>query len=332
MAVDWELYKKYLGLSDDETERDSNIADAIGGFVDGIVNDPAYQADATVNGENIPIVAERKSAMVCDIKAVPGSDVHIGDIVGVYDEDWIVVELYVDKVGIINGTIWMCNNIIKFQNHSHTVHTRLCCVDNGVYYMKSTDPKVYLLSNTYKLYLSLDEESKKLFVDKRLGLGKIYSAYGEEILEVYKICGIDIKSKNFGEGSHLMVLTLQRHVYNPETDSINDNLCDVFVDRSEEESEPTLEGSCYISGTEVIRIGVSRKYAPVFYEPNSSISNDPLPRWNIVAPDGITYSTVNGEVIINVPMKEKYIGSEVEINLSDEDGKYGSFCKKVQVV
>lgn len=332
MAVDWALYENLLGIGGEAADaREVAIDGAVNVFVEGIVDDPAYQKDAIVGGEMTPIVAARTSTIKCSIKAIPGTDIHIGDMVKCLGEDWIVVELYTDKVGIINGEMWLCNNTIRFQNHSPAVNTRFCVVDDGTYSKKSSDPDAFVMANTYKIYITIDSATERLYVDKRLGFGEIYSHNGEKILEVYKVIGMDLKSKNYGDGSHLMVLTMQRDVYNSETDSITDNICDLYKDDTAT-VVPALTGSCLISGKSSARIGTVRKYTATYTDADGNTVNGIESVWDVSAPSGIKVSTDGGVCTIDIPLDSILVGETIVVRVADKDGRYGSFEKKVQVI
>lgn len=180
--INWALWESLLSNGNEGmSERDVAISDGLNSFIQGMVNDPAYQESATVNGVETPMLVTPDSSIKCDLKAAPSTDLHIGDLVGVFGENWIVTELYVDKLGIINAVMWMCNDIIRFQNHAAPIYTKYCVVDDGSYSKIADSGIVRQMNNGYKIYLSYDDESKKLFVDKRLSLGHIYNDVGEEI-------------------------------------------------------------------------------------------------------------------------------------------------------
>lgn len=330
MSVNWPLYEKLLGNGLYTDRRGVVIEEAVQSFVTGMVDDPAYQESALVDGAVTPIIASRNSTLECSIKAAPETDIHIGDMVECFNEIWIVVELYVDKVGIINGVMWLCNNVIRFQNRTPAINARHCVVDDGTYSKKSTDPDAFVLTNTYKIYLTIDEATKMLFVDKRLAFGQIYSALGKQILEVYKVIGMDVKSKNFGAGSHLMVLTVQRDVYNATTDSLTENLCDVFTANGDT-ATPVVSGSCSIIGRDVARLGVTRKYIAKFTDVNGA-ETQAVAMWSITAPDGVNVINGGNEVTIEVPLDEALVGETINITLTDSEGLFGTYEKKVQVI
>lgn len=333
MEYDWFLWETLLKMGKDSTANSRALAieQAIDNFINGIVDDPAYQEDAMVDGVTTPIVASRQSTIECRIKAAPDTDIHIGDIVECLDENWIVVDLYTDKVGIINGSMWACNDILRFQNNSSFVHTRHCVIDDGTYSRRTSDPIVYAPANTYKLYLPIDTDTSKLYIDKRLAFGKIYAPDGSKVLETYKIIGIDLKSKNFGDGSHLMVLTMQRDVFNESTDSLDEGLCDIFVEPGNT-PVPQITGSCLIVGRDAVRIGTTRKYSATFTDADGNIVNDVVPVWNVVAPIGVSASVADGTVTVTAPLRESLVGTDVVLSVTSEDGLFGTFEKRVQVI
>lgn len=337
MNAAWDLWEKLLNMGDGSSidARKVAIDQAIEAFLDGMKDDPAFQSDAIVEGELTPIIAARKSALECSIKAAPNTNLHIGDLVECLNEKWLVIELYADKIGIINGVMWICNEEVNFQNRTSNIITRYCVIDDGSYSRKTSDPVAYVPVNTYKLYLSIDSETTKLYIDKRLSFGKIYSPDGYQILEVYKIIGMDLKSKNFGEGSHLMVLTLQRGVYNADTDDIEKNICNTHIE-SNIKSEVKPEGTCSISGRDTIRIGTTRKYKAVFKKNagNTEVINVGIaPIWSIKAPlDITTVCDEDGTLTISVPLQAALIGREIDIVLTDNNATYGSAEMKVRVI
>jgi len=326
--TDWKLYEVMLNNgAKPQSKRDMIVEQAVSTFESGISDDPAYQKDATVNGVPCPIVASPTSKIECDIKASTDSGLKIGDMVFCCDDNWIVVDCYSDKVGLINGKMWRCNHLMRFQTQSTKIHERYCVIDDGSYSKRTTDSDAYVMTNSYVVYISLDDDTKKLHIDKRLSVGVIFSADGNEVLEVYKIIGADIKSHNFGEGSHILVLTLQRDVYHSECDSIEYGICDVVeAEEAHDESNRYIK----VSGKDTIRVGTKRKYSIALYEDEKVLTDDILVTWNVSVPSSVKYEIRENICEIEVPLKEALIGETLEINVSAES--YGACKKKVQVV
>lgn len=331
-SVEWLIWEALLreGLDPTRTERDTIIDDSISSLADGIVNDPAYQADATVNGVTTPLVVSPVSTISAKLKALPDTEIHIGDLVECYNQTWLVVELYYDKMGIINGTLWLCNKTINFQNFSPVIHTKYCVVDDGTYSKRSSDPDVYVMTNTYKIFISIDQQSDLLYVDKRLGLDVITSSDNQDILEVYKIIGIDRLSRNFGKGSHLMVLTVQRDVYDAAHDDIEHLICDVYKD--EEPIEPTTDKYIRVVGRSNLRVGSTGRYGTEFIDGETVTTG--VPEWSVDIPEGskITYTVIENILNISVPLNENEIGTIVTITARDAQNIYTENEMKVKVI
>lgn len=331
MNSDWGYYEKYLKAMQTTGGSSSSRDQATDNFEESMSDDPGYQPGATVNGENVPILANPKDSIMCEFRAAPGADIHIGDIIHVYDEDWLVVELYIDKVGIVNGEMWVCNETLKFQNHSPDILTHKCVVDDGRFTKRSIDPLVYIPINTYLIYMSINPDTIKLHVDKRLSLGTVWDAENEQVLAVYKIIGIDIKSKNHATGDHLMMMTVQKDVYHDEKDDMATGICDVFKPQESEET-PAETGSCSIGGKDKIRIGTARKYTAEFKNADGTTAEDATATWTVSAPSGVIYATNGNVCTVTVPLDEGLVGKTVKITLADKDGKYGTEEKTVGVI
>lgn len=330
MQVQWKLYDAMLSNKGNDSSRQEAISDSLDAFVDGVTSDPAYQAEATVNGVITPMTVDRKSPIKSNVIVLPGGNFVIGDMVRCFDQDWIVTEAYVDKLGLIHGAIWLCNEELKFQNHTDQIYTYNCVIDDGSYSRRSGDPDIDVLSNTYKVYITLDDVTRQWFVDKRLAICEIFSQDGERILEVYKVTGIDIKSHNFGEGSHLSVVTVQRDVYDPGHDNLEELICDYI--HPVEEPQPSAEGRCEIDGKDFVRIGSTRTLTAMFYDDSGNPIDDVVANWEVEVPDGVMYTIVDNRCAIVAPFDSSLVGSVAVVHLSDDGARFGSVTKRVEVI
>lgn len=333
MSVDWALYDLLLGNGKEITSaRQDIINNSVQNFIDGIKDDPAYQTDTTVNGVVTPLIVSPSSSSKCEIKAPPGTSLIIGDTVEYLGENWLVTELYTDKIGVINGVMRMCNASFKFQNMSNVIHSRYCIIDDGSISKRGSGDHVYARSGAYDVYVSIDTESKKLHLDKRISFGTFYSDDGEQKLEVFKIIDIDLRTKNFGVGSHLMVLTVQRDVYNPETDDISTGVCDVYQDENPSIEPGTSGGRCVILGRDALRIGTKYVYSASFINALGTEVEIDNPVWDVTAPAGVIYESSANKCTFIIPLSEEIIGESIIIKVSDADGHYGICEKEVGVI
>lgn len=344
------LYRRWLacGLKKEQQQEKQFVQDS---FAEALQSSSAYQSDATVNGNSQPLVATRTSTKKCKVTVIPGTRLYIGDLVRVFGEYWICVEIYVDEYEMWYGELWMCNQIFCYQDHDYNIIHKYAIMDDGSY-SSSNDKALEVTDNGFKCYISLDDESKALYVDKRLAISTIYDAKGKEILEVGQIQWIDTKSKNFGEGSHLMLFGIKDDVFNAETDSIEELICD-YVEPpkvSEEDTEnvpddgvadgdksetPTVIGVLRIEGKNTIRTGSSRSYIVKAVRDDDEDATLPDDVECYVVPDNlgiVTQHEDDNSWRITVPEKGALIGQELQIVCSSAGGQFAQGMITVEVI
>lgn len=330
MANDWlDTYRFWLGLNR-ELGRDQEKEFAYRSLVESIQGSAAYQANALCNGISQPIIATRSNTRQCKVSVLPGNTMCIGDLIYVFNEYWICMELYTDEYDLTYGELWLCNQVFKYQDGDGKIFQKHAILDDGSY-SKGNDKAIPVTNNTFNCYVSMDDDSKALFIDKRLAIDTIYDENGEQIIDVGKICWVDSKSRNFGKGSHLLVFGLSDDVYNKEKDRIDLMICDYIVESPKLESTVNL----YIEGREKIRIGTGRTYKVFAVDTNGNSTTEGLiAQWSVVNPtEGVTLSR-NGDydVTLSVPLDDSLIGSTITIECIDESGAYPDAQKEVEVI
>lgn len=301
-----------------------------------ILESPSYQSGALRNGESQPIAAIRTDTNKCKITVIPGDEMCIGDLITVFNERWLVMELYTDEYGVTYGEIWMCNHKFVYQDFDGKVIVKDSIIDDGSY-SKGSDKQISVVDGTYRCYMSLDDESAVLFVDKRLAIDVIMNQNGDPILEVGKIRWIDTKTKNYGEGSHLLFFTLSEDVYNQENDSIENLICDYKSNEEEkvdnQETPAESIGSCLvINGRDSIRIGTSRTYKAIAVDEKGNSVGAENVVWDIEGNDLITIKGDNETCIVSVPLNESLVGKDFTIICRSESEKYKAANKQVAVI
>ena len=329
----YSVYRYWLS-STNKAERCQDVEETKEEVMETLMESPAYHMDAKVNGIAQPIVAVRKKTNICNVTVIPGDRLYIGDEVQVFNEHWICVELHTDEYGVTSGELWMCNQIFRYQLHNGEVVHRYAIIDDGSY-SKATEKAVNITENTYDCYISLDEETRQLYIDKRLAIDVILNAKGEEILEVGKISWLDFKSKNYGVGSHLLFFTIERDVYSKEHDDLENLICDYRItEAKKEEQESSPGGSLTINGKPQIRIGTGRSYsanAIDSYGNSLEIDGSDI-EWIIEGNPAVSCKVDGGKCIIEVPFEEAHVGSTFVIKCTDSLGRYTYATKEVEVV
>lgn len=335
MANDgFSLYRYWLNLNK-EADKNEDIRFVQESFASTIQESAAYQAGALRNGKSQPIVATREETKKCKITVIPGDEMNIGDLIYVFNEYWLCMELYTDEYGLTYGEIWMCNHIFNYQSHDLTRISKYAIIDDGSY-SKGSDKAIPVTNNSFTCYVSLDDESAALYVDKRLAIDVVLDAKGEEILEVGKIVWLDTKSKNFGEGSHLLAFGLGDDVYNKERDNISLMICDYReeIEQTEEGEVTETAGYLVISGRDSIRIGTGRTYrvSTVDADGNSGEVSGEV-QWSILdMPDGVSFTPSGNECTIQIQLKDDLIGVTLKIECNDLSSKYSTGNKEVAVI
>ena len=312
----WELYETKLNAYG-ETTRERQLEQAREDFYRESVKNPAYHRALRNGVEQDFLIQRTDKTERFKITAFPGEDLNIGDYIEVWGETFLVYQTRVQTTLNKTGILWLCNHKFRWQSFTPEIIERWGILDSGVYSttIRGEDDVKYK-NKQFKMIVPLDEETAKLYVDKRIAVDKMYDKRGNKILNVYQITGYDATGENFGEGSHILYLNLRSDEYNDDADNYDEVLCDYIAQDSEGEPDEG-ELSCLIKGSSAIRIGTSRKYTPVFYDSDGNEVSDITPIWsNEGLSDGITLSEQNGKLVIAIPDDVRLIGSSITINLT----------------
>lgn len=305
----FDIYNEYLTASQVGSKQiEKNAAQST--LRNELKNSASFHSDATINGVQKDILATRKSATKCSITTFDDL-IAVGDLVTVFGEYWLCMSSYKDELDVNQGELWLCNHTLKFQNGTSEIIERHAIIDDGTY-SSISDKSIMTPSGKYICYVGIDEDTKHLFIDKRIAIGKIFNKNNEEILDVFNISGIDYKSLNVGSGSHLMTIRFDAGEYSAEKDSIEAMICDYIQTEEDSINIPSFDAS--ISGKDSIRIGSSRTYDAILSEQmDIKWTVDNLPN------DGKVSSTLNS-CVVKIPLDYEAVGSFLTIKcIADND-------------
>lgn len=325
------LYRHWIGRQKDIDKAENKRA-IKSEVLDSLVDSAGYQENATINGNSCALIAVRDGTNKCKITLLPGTKMFIGDLVGVYGEKWLCVELYADEYGITSGVVWMCNQVFRFQDKLGRIIEKDAIIDDGSY-AKDNDKSIPVTQNSFKCYMSLDEDSRVLHVDKRLAIDTIYNSDGEEILEAGKIFWIDSHTVNYGTGSHLMTFGLSISAFNREMDSLKEKICDYIAPIRTPEETPKVE-RISISGRSTIRIGTGRNYkaALVDQDGNPISAEGKEFAWEVSGSDAITIAPKGTTCTLTVPLTSGLIGTIISLKCSLAGNRELADEKLVEVI
>ena len=209
------------------------------------------------------------------------SPVVVGDTL--YDKTantyWLCVESYNRDHIHWAGKMVKCNNFLKWQDESGTIFEYPFYDSNATQYNSGvTSNNVMTIGSAqHKVLIMADENTIALDHDKRFFLDR-----NTKNPTVYKLTQADTTAYYYDKG--LLALMISEHQYNPETDSIEQWVCDY---------KDTGSGELAIeySGKPTIRVGGKKKF---------SIDTESLITWDI---DDANFNVSN----LTITVQDNYI-------------------------
>ena len=292
-----------------------------------------YKASAKRNSVSQPVVISvGEQTYKSVITTMPGDSLYSGDLIDSEGERWLVVETNTTNPIQITGTAWLCNQLFKLQNYSTLIIEKYGVFDDGTYSQSSND-KIVTLQDKTKFYLPYDNDTKFIFVDKRLATDKVYNKSAEFEMLCWSVTAVNPKSKNYMAGSHLLELSVQSSAYDATKDSIENMVCD-YISTSGGGSTGELLPCSITTARSTIGTGRSYTYAVTFYKADGVTVDDTVVAVWTVSPaiTGVT-STPNGNSIqISVANNDDLVGSTFVLSVTDSGGLYNTTTYKVEVV
>lgn len=305
--MDWGLYTRYTEMYG-ETDKERALNIAIEDFERDAVLSIAYRDDVLRNEKKQRFLVDRTDVPYkIKLVAFPGEDLFVGDEITIGNEHLIVQQTRSLNELQTTGVAWLCNYKFKFQNWSSDVIERWGVLDSGVYSTTLRgEYEVQELAKQFKIYLPYDEDTKKIFVDKRLAVGTRYDHLGKEMLEVYKVTGLNMEARSYGDGGHLLILEVRSDPYSPSMDSLEKMICD-YIPPKEDEDFPAV-----ISGRNNIALNSRRKY---------TIDYSSYVAWEIKDPfDGVFLTSEGSVAFISVSDTVSAVGRTITLVAKDIDG------------
>lgn len=305
--INWNLYNWWLNLDKNSAQENSDVSPA-DTILETLNENAAYQENAKVNGKVTGIIASRKSAEKCKVTVIPGKKLCIGDLVYVFGQNWLCMNLYTDEYGMTYGEIWLCNHIFRYQDKDGRVIEKHAIIQDSNY-TRGSEETINVTEGKYTCYLSKDLDTNYLYVDKRLPIDVMYNNEYEQVMIVGKIGWMDAKTKNYGKGSHLLTIILKDDLYNPETDNLDKMICDYVQEpKSDVPASPEESSKIFIDGKETIKIGTSRTYSI----DDSGLSFDRI-SWHVFPGESIVLTENGSTCKIAIPFEYSLVGTFLTI-------------------
>lgn len=337
-------FRAIQGTLDVESEAETKVLEAKRRLMRDLPSSVNYVPVATRNGQRQSFVVTSSDVPhKADVEALPGETMNVGDVISFANrvtgeqETWIVVKLRVSNPIQRIGLAWLCNHKFRWQNGTPEIIERWGVLDSGVY--STTIAADYSLPSTdvqFKVFLPLDEDTEKIYVDKRLAIGRGYDANGRKILKTYKVTNNDAESSSYGDMGHLLCLNIRSASDYMETvDSYDEMICDYIAPDEEGGGEFAGLLSCSISGSDAIRIGTTRRYTVTFYAANGTtpVTEGIVPQISVSpAIEGVNVVIDGASAAITVSRDDTLIGRALTITAADADGLYAPASIEAEVI
>ena len=251
---------------DAKSAKDANTAMLRSEYAKNMAYALEYEHDAKINGQTKRIIARKtKGSQRYEIQSYPGETFYAGDIVECYGSSWIIIEVSANKDIYTTGIMLRCNHKFRWQNGTSEIHERWGVLDTGVYSttVKETETQTEL-NKQYRIYLPLDDETRKLYIGKRIATGIMKDSSLRDVLTVYRTTEFDDSSENYGEDA-LLVLKCVSDQYNPLVDNFKERICDYIQPSPTPPPVETFNAKIVYSGDATIRIAGGGKTFGVEY-------------------------------------------------------------------
>lgn len=214
-----------------------------------------------------------------------------------------------DKNKILNnGKLTRCNNFLKWQDDSGKIFEYPVFDINSTQYNSGvqSDKIMTLGSTQHMLTITADENTIALEHDKRF-----FSDRNIKHPTVFKLTQNDTTALNYDKG--LLHLTIMEDEYDPDTDSIENWLCDYFKPKVSQPIEITY------TGDPIIRVGGSAK--------TFTANTTETVTWELITTDMqnkyITMAVTDNKCKIKCSNNELLIGSSIKLKCTDISGNVG---------
>lgn len=240
----------------------------------------------------------------------------VGDYVKWANTMWIVMNADSDDELYVDGELYQCNYLLKWQDASGKIIERWTHVDNASAYNtgKYYYDEVTLASNQMMVYLPIDEDTYYVGRDMR-----VYCDYTKKGVR-YKIARVDAVSKTHGEidtvgknGLEYIILTEDVEHHSSDNDELQ--ICDYFepktIEPPEKESEKIVSSIDYTS--DFIKIGSPRVFTAYFMN-DADEEKDITAQWYIESDYDID-SEIDGNSITLSCSNTDAIGSKIKLKI-----------------
>lgn len=337
LNFDMDYVRSVQGTWDFNSEQDYISTLAQENLAQGFEHAIGYDPHSKRNGITQPLIITASEVKYkYNISAMPGHDLFPGDVIESHGEHFIVINTRAISATYTLGLAWLCNVKIRFQNFTPEIIERYAVLDSGVYSTTTgEDSTLAYMKRQYKIYLPSDDDTDKIYIDKRLAVGTMYDQSGNIILEAYEITGRSKVARNYGTGAHLLELSAKSSEAVNARDNIEEMICDYIspeeYDGSDSGCNMCPSSECRIKGRTTARLGETRSYTLLFGESDVAPEDAGEFQWSVYPTEGVTLDGDGINCKIAIDDNENYLGENYLLSVVDSTNAYSASIE-VEVV
>lgn len=233
--------------------------------------------------------------------------------------NWLCVDSRPIDYLYYDGMLRQCDYHLRWQDEDRNIINRWCCISTASQYNSGEieDKNLTIGYNQLAVYLPLDEDTVKLKSDKRFFIDS-----NKVNPKPYRLTRVDTVTMAY-DGVGCVVLIVTECQYNPETDSVEEFICD-YIPKVNTQIEIDYFGKDYGDA----EIGINSKKTFTANTDKTVID------WNIINYTGTDIQLDIDSINPNkckVLIKENYdlIGQEFILECIDEDENIGNVRFKI---
>lgn len=316
-----EIYRQYH-LMDGCCDLDREVNTSRQDLLCDMASNPDYHCNTKRNGVVQPLLLTRGGEQHSyNVICRPGEELFAGDLIDAFGSKWIVMEARADATTHKTGVMYQCNKLFRFQNFTPEIIERWGLIDISGYSSSfNSDTQLQHSSEQVAIYMPYDDETAKIYVDKRLPSHIGYDQFGNKMLFSFKITGTNPVSGSYNGGDHLLMLKAERFLYAQDKDNIELEICD-YIRPDDAPGDPPVSDSnlyCEIVGGSTIRIGGTRIYKAVFMDDAGHTIDGVKCTWAVDGDYATCVETDDG-IKVSVAYDTTLIGSDLIIHAAAAD-------------
>lgn len=242
-------------------------------------------------------------------------EVVVGDYIDYVGSKWIVHDADSDMEMYIDGIMYQCNYLLRWQDETGAIIERWTHISNASSYNTGKDYSypTTIGTNQLMVYLPIDDDTVKLERDKR-----VFCDFTKKGIR-YKFARVDSVSESFGKGG-LLYIIMTEDLEHHDSDNEELQICDYFTPTSVEPPIYNIATSSIDYVTNTIRLYDSpKRFDAVFIDNRgNNVTDDYLAEWELTADFEFDY-TIDGNSVFVSCSDKKALGNELIIKIANED-------------